>query len=295
MMNKPLKSIENWLEEVNCYVTSKNGYPVYDLMKNSSKAGYLSASGLVFYSEDEEKITEFKQIIDTDLRKNKETLQQFIENNPENFKDYSDISREIGIMDNKESLAFGHLLTEKTRKETFKNGFYGATFIEHDNQYLIFRSNHTEVRQLAKSDINDIDNFNHLQATLKRLYQNGEIQPECVFSGKTYERLKSSMENVPFFQMDKKNKNLFEVLSSFRQSVQPQIEIIYQYENQQPQFKISNPGMKDLIVRTKDKQYELSDGENESNQYKNIADLLKEINQTIASVHVEKFISRLKM
>jgi hypothetical protein len=293
-MNKSLENIENWLEEVNSYVTSKNGYPVYDLMKNSSRAGYLTASGLVFYSEDEEKLSEFKQIINTDLRKNKENLQKFIKNNSQSFREYNDVSREIGIMDNKEALAFGHLLTEKTRKETFKNGFYGASFIEHENQYLIFRSNHAEIRQLANSDINDIDNFNHLQATLKRLYQNGEIKPECIFSGKTYERLKSSMENIPFFQMDKKNKNLFEVLSSFRQSVQPQIEIVYQYENQQPQFKISNAGMKDLIVRIKDKQYEL-EGEKEANQHKNIADLLKEINQTIASVHVEKFISRLKM
>jgi hypothetical protein len=293
-MNKSLENIENWLEEVNSYVTSKNGYPVYDLMKNSSRAGYLTASGLVFYSEDEEKLSEFKQIINTDLRKNKENLQKFIKNNSQSFREYNDVSREIGIMDNKEALAFGHLLTEKTRKETFKNGFYGASFIEHENQYLIFRSNHAEIRQIANSDINDIDNFNHLQATLKRLYQNGEIKPECIFSGKTYERLKSSMENIPFFQMDKKNKNLFEVLSSFRQSVQPQIEIVYQYENQQPQFKISNAGMKDLIVRIKDKQYEL-EGEKEANQHKNIADLLKEINQTIASVHVEKFISRLKM
>jgi hypothetical protein len=288
-----LKNIENWLQEINTYVKSKNGYPIYDLMKNSSQPGYLSASGLVFYTEDEDKLTEFKNL--NDVRQNMDALKEFIRHNPENFTEYSKVVNEIGTMDNQEALAFGHLISEKNRKEAFKYGYYGAAFIEQDNQYLIFGKKGYEVSQLIKSDLNNIDNFNNLQAVLRRLYQNGEIKPECIFSGKAYERLKSTIENVPFFQMDKKSRNLFEVLSSFKQSVQPQMEIVYNYHDSQPEFEISNPGMKNLIIKTRDKQYELASEEKGVMQYKNIADLLKEINQTIASTDVEKFISRLKM
>lgn len=182
--------------EINSYCFSKNGYPVYDLMvkgdaRDPSGArldGYISASGTIFYTENDFILENFKKVHDGgDIKK---TL-EFIKNSIGCVM----MSSDVPVMDGNEQLAYSHLSSPATVKDTLKKSYYGAAHLVLEDKVLVFHQNKKGLSDFFSPpvDLNDPVKYRKLQKTIAQKYEAGELLPEATLTGKAFERVKNSL------------------------------------------------------------------------------------------------------
>lgn len=201
---KALKKIT----EINSVTTSTNGYPVFDLMQDSYPSdghggrltGYVSASGIAWYTEDKELLKEFSNI-----RMAKDSS---IENELDFIEKYSSCLtnyHEIKIMPHVAQMAYSHLFSEESRKETFYKKYYGVAFLMSDDKFLIFHQNNPEIREVFQNcDLTNKNEIKKAQLHLLEAYQNGRIQPEGEITDGAFLQLKEQMKDFVITKISEK-------------------------------------------------------------------------------------------
>lgn len=198
---------------VNCL--SKNGYPIFDLMIPSYPSdgyggrlsGYISASGISFYTEDEKVLSQFNKALDYN---NVKDAIEFMKLNPQTIQRTQDIK----TMDGSEQLAFGHLINERSRQETLKRGYYGVAHLVLEDKVVVFRQGDPKISSIFKSDkdLNDPIELNKAQQTLYQLWEEEKIKPEIIFEGLAAKRLKQALNGSSY---EHKLFSLIELVQDF--------------------------------------------------------------------------------
>ena len=293
----PKQNIPNFTE-VRAVTTSKHGYPLFDFFVPRG-SGYVGASGIAFYSENESLVNEFSELCDDiDNRdfKDKTKFQNFFNKHPDTLVEYNEISRTIGVMDQGESLAFGHLTGEKSRKETLKAGYYGALHLIIEEEVLIFRD-----KPLIQGDLNEPKNFTATQEALQKKYQEGKIKPEVIFKGIAARQIIDSLGATPVYKMTPHAKELHAILEEFSNVIGNYTKVAMLSEKKLDSFVLMTQDNEPIIIEhATPKKYIVWQNNNEEKEtvikeYTNLADTLKDIVDKITENKIQKFLKRKKI
>lgn len=185
--------------EINSVTLSTDGYPIFDLMCPSYPSdghggrlsGYVSASGIVWYKEDDKLLEEFSKLRNSKNSTTEDEI-KFIEKHSECLIEYHIIK----IMDHKAQMAYSHLLGEKSRKETFAKKYYGVAFLMSDNKFLVFHQGDSAIREVFQNaDLSKKSEIKRAQLHLLEAYQNDKIKPEVEITGGAFLKLKEEMKD----------------------------------------------------------------------------------------------------
>lgn len=194
--------------EINSVTMSTGGYPVFDLMCPSYPSdghggrlsGYVSASGIAWYTEDDKLLKEFSKI-----RMGKDSTTEdelkFIEKHSECLIEY----HKIKIMDHHAKMAYSHLSSEESRKETFAKKYYGVAFLVSDDKFLIFHQGNPEIREFFNScDMTKKSEVKRAQLHLLEVYQAGKIKPEGEITDGAFFKLQEEMKDFVITKISEK-------------------------------------------------------------------------------------------
>lgn len=222
--------------EINAYAISKNGYPIYDFMipyypdngHGQKLSGYVKASGIAFYTEDESVLKEYRNLKNKNLGENESSLSRLKEEIDflNGLTKYLKKSYDIETMDSKAMMAFSHLSDEKSRKESFKKGYYGIAFLNDGNSLMIFPQNHPSLGSVFNEDLNDSEKFHQAQKKLLNAYQEKLIEPETKITNGAYQKLKKELKD--FLTPHSSEHPLFEeiaLLKAFKKDYATQMDI----------------------------------------------------------------------
>lgn len=214
---KKEKALEKFTE-VRYFLTSQNGYPIFDLMLPLKEKGFVSASNIIFYTEESRKIKEFNQL------RTREQQLEFFKENPQYLHDLSELrNKGLQLMSNKESMAFYHLNTPTRLEKTLKEHFYGILHLMLEDKIVLFETyNITSFEGLDEEpidfsyvlkdknkliDLNEEKHYMHLQKELKSLYEQEKIKPVGQLTGKSFKKVKKVLEEKMYYKFEEMEKN----------------------------------------------------------------------------------------
>lgn len=186
MTNDKLKSIFANGMEIRHIMTSKSGFPIFDLMEKKSDlpTGYIGTSGYAWYTENETELAIFLKLLNTDTAQKDyhQQIQNFLINNKRNIYKTTDIYNKYGEMNNSEQLAFNNLKNPETAKRTLISGYLGAFHIIENNNVLIFHGDQKILKHVNNKDMSINEDYIEINDVIKKLYEKNEIKPEATFS-----------------------------------------------------------------------------------------------------------------
>lgn len=305
-MNKTIKNALDKMVALDSYITSTEGYPIYDLMQeikvdngNGQKLDRWGASGIVFYTEDENILENLLA-----LRNKGELveLKQFLIANhdflrPLNNKDYPAIPE----MNHHERSAFAHLATSSSKKTTFKEGYYGVAHLIEEDQLFIFYQNHPAISELYKGDLNKGENYLIAQQRLKQAYEEGKIKPQGVIKGNAFNIVIESLLEFNIKKMSEFQKDTILVLKQFNETLHGNnvdFSTVIKNGIHKAVFKYADNKIEVIIPVNKKDGLSLvvNDGIEEDSEYKmHLPQALYFINKEVASSNVAKFMKKLKI
>lgn len=200
------------------FLTSQNGYPVFDLMLPLKEKGYVGASNIVFYTEETKKIKEFNQL------RTKEEQQNFFKENLQYIHNLSELRNNgLQLMTNKESMAFYHMNTPTRLEKTLREHFYGVLHLMLNDKIVLFETHgpnsfkganeenidfsYVLKDQYKLIDLNEEKHYMHLQKELKALYEQGKIKPVGQLIGKSFKKVKKVLEDKMYYKFEEMEKN----------------------------------------------------------------------------------------
>lgn len=214
---KKEKALEKFTE-VQYFLTSQNGYPIFDLMLPLKEKGYVGASNIVFYTEEIKKIKEFNQ-----LRTQEQQL-AFFKENIQHIYDFSELKNNgLQLMSNKESMAFYHMNTPTRLEKTLREHFYGVLHLMLNDKIVLFETySASSLKGFAEEpidfsyvlkdkhkliDLNEEKHYMHLQKELKSLYEQEKIKPVGQLTGKSFKKVKKVLEEKMYYKFEEMEKN----------------------------------------------------------------------------------------
>ena len=214
---KKEKALEKFTE-VQYFLTSQNGYPVFDLMLPLKEKGYVGASNIVFYTEETKKIKEFNQL------RTQEDQQNFFKENLQYIHNLSELTKNgLQLMTNKESMAFYHMNTPTHLEKTLREHFYGVLHLMLNDKIVLFETHSPNSFKGANEenidfsyvlkdqykliDLNEEKHYMHLQKELKALYEQGKIKPVGQLIEKSFTKVKKVLENKMYYKFEEMEKN----------------------------------------------------------------------------------------
>lgn len=280
------KSTIEKTDNFSAVLMTNNGYPVYDIMI-PSRPGYCSASGLAFYTEDEEMLKKFSKL-DTEERK------EYALKHSENIKTVSDIFLHSSEMRHPMPLAYNHLVY--AFEETVKKGNYGCTHLIEGNKLLIFHQSSvfhkTGYKLDSKKDFNDL--YTEIQNLVAKAYKEGTITPDGEIHGKALERLKAKNPEI-FKEMSKHQSATLDILKSFRNELLDQCKLTYNKEESLiVNLEINNKNYKISIPKSKKELLSLNINEEEQ-LFPNVHELIIEIYNSVNQNKLNSFMKKLKV
>lgn len=205
-------------DSFNAVLMTQNGFPVYDIMVPSTP-GYCRASGLAFYTEDEEVLKKFNDY-DTKQRK------QFLLENPDYIQNVEKILKNAPEMNHPMPLAYNHLVYNF--EQTVKNGNYGSAHLLENDKLLIFHQSQvfhkTGFKISEHKDFNEL--YDSMQTMLYKAYKEGKITPDGSVSGKALQRLKAKNPAM-FKEMTPYQEQTLEILKSFKNELLESCKLSY--------------------------------------------------------------------
>lgn len=285
MNNQNITKLIDKITEVRINLTSNNGFPIFDLMIERSQPGFITASNVVFYTENKALIDKFTEA----EKKGIEEIKKFFKDNPNEMSFLSDLRKNnIKEMTHEEDLAFRHLFTKKSFTHTLKAKYYGVSHLIENNEVLIFANYHSNDRELA-TEIGYANFQNHLMT----LYNEGKIKPEAIIKDNAAKQIIDVIrEKTNSFEFNDYQKENYLLLVDFSTVIGTTVKL-GKTENNQPiiemkagleTIEISLPKQKneDFTVKYRDKE----------TVTKNLSNTLYTINSHISDTKVEKFIER---
>ena len=216
------------ITEINFNLTSKNGYRIYDFMapsypsdgRGGRLSGYVSATGKAFYTEDEEKLKQFRDCNDIEEQKT------FIQKNPKCVVNV----RDVPYMDYCAQKAYNHLNTHESRKNTMENKYYGCAYLFQEDKILIFHQSRFPEIYGSNVKLNDKYEFKNASLKLLELYESGKAVPEAEITDGAFNKLKATLKNyviIPKLEKDHELKKEIETLINFMNNFQVKFDINY--------------------------------------------------------------------
>jgi hypothetical protein len=293
MSKKHEKTLINFVQLTPNY-TSENGYPIFDLMVNSSQPGYVGASNVVFYSEDDKKVSELIEVMH-----DKEKARQFLEENITDVSMLQDLHK-VGIkeMDYSAQLAFRNLSGKGGVKAALKKVTYGTAHLVRNGEMLIFHQSKSPVASLfggygEKKDMSSLESYTNMQTELGRLYDSGKAKPEATIKGKAFEKLFKEMNGMEYHKLNDYQKDNFLMFQEFAQTIEITMKgdmkdtpkIIFGYGNKTLEITLPANKTEDFVVS----------GFKTPLAIKEAADVLYFVNFEIAQDKVAKFMEKRKV
>ncbi len=273
-------------DSFNAVLMTENGFPIYDVMV-PTRDGYCSASSIVFYTEDENLLKEFKDL-STEKRK------EFLYNHPESVKTLNEVFSYSKEMHHPMPLAYNHLLYDFER--TIRQGNYGCTHLIKDNELLIFHQSSLFARTGYK--INNHKEFNDLYDELEKLvvteYKEGKIQPDGVIKGKAVERLKSKNPEI-FKELSKYQDNVLDVVKTFKYELLDHCRLTYDKSDDLIIHLEVNEIKYDIKVPKNAKENIELICNHEREELKNVTELIDNIYEKVTHNRLTNFKAKMKI
>lgn len=283
--NKKLLTMIDKATQVSVNLTSSNGFPIFDLMVESYQAGYVSASGLVFYTEDKEVLKQYKEIARTS---GIESLKTYFKENLDKMSFLSDLKLNgLKEMTHSEQLAFHHLSSKQAFKETLKKKIYGAVNLIENGEVLIFALSHA-----AQLDLSIPTQYSAFQNKLLYEYHNNDIKPEVIIKGKAAEKIIEAIQGNPKNILNDFQKEKYFLLIDFTNLMGNNIKLV-DHEKGYAIAEIS-VGLEKIQVdlpRHKNEGFSVSFKDKTSSST-NIATVLHTINNYIGEIKIENFMEK---
>lgn len=265
---------------------TNNGYPVYDIMV-PTRPGYCSASGIAFYTEDEEVLKTFSKL-DTEERK------EYLLKHPENIKTVSDIFFKSSEMRHPISMAYNHLVY--AFEDTVKKGNYGCTHLIEGDKLLIFHQSSVFRKTGYKIDnTKEFDDlYTEIQNLVAKAYKEGTITPEGEIHGKALERLKAKNPEM-FKEMSKYQSKTLDMLKSFKNELLDHCKLSYHKEdNLLVNIEINHKTYSLSIPKSKKELLSLKINDEEK-LLPNINELMIEIYNDVNQNKINSFMRKMKV
>lgn len=174
--------------EISCVDISNNGYPVFDLMRDS-QPGYVSSTYITFYTEDDAILAEFGQIRDTYEDKSPE-VRAWLEAHSEFVMPLGTVREKVGFLEN--AMVYRQLTSNLAHNMKQQNACF-AHYIDDQGRCHVFSRNRfsSKINSLYELPISHDPSriLIEAHALLKNLHQKGEIAPFVTYSGKAVDRI----------------------------------------------------------------------------------------------------------
>jgi hypothetical protein len=298
-------NIKNRVEKtvsVDNYLCCVNGNKIYDLMQDiwvdnghGQKLHRWGASGVVFYTTDEK----LQKDLDT-LRHNGnlDEVKKFVLANKEHVHDLGELIRNgLKVMSDSEVKAFNHLSNSEYRKDTLKNGYYGAAHLVEDDKILFFYQNNPAIRDFYNGkNLNVQKNYLEAQEGLLKAYKNGKVKPDGSFTGGARDKVMNALLDINFVQLSSYQKETTLLLQEFSDNVLIGTQFSTKLENGKhvASFSQGNKNIDVEIPKTKDQDFVVNSDRDIENIRK-LSKLLSYINTEIAQEQVFSFLKKKKM
>lgn len=216
------------ITEIHATVTSKSGYPIFDFMTPSYPSdghggrlsGYVSATGKAFYTEDDDILKQFRDCKDLEEQK------AFIQKNSKCIVNF----RDIPAMEHYTQMAYHHLNSHESRKNTMEKKYYGCAYLVEEDKVLIFHQSRFPEIYGNNVNLNDKHEFKNASLKLLDLYESGKATPEAEITDGAFIKLKSTLKNyvvVPKLEKDHELKKEIETFIGFMNNFQVKFDINY--------------------------------------------------------------------
>lgn len=273
-------------DSFNAVLMTENGFPIYDIMVPSNP-GYCRASGIAFYTEDEEVLKKF-QDLGTKERK------AFLLEHPEHISSVQDILKKSPEMRHPMPLAYNHLVYGF--EETVRKGNYGSAHLIEGDKLLIFHQN--QVFHITGFKINNHKEFNDLydsmQSMIEKAYKEGKISPDGSVSGKALQRLKAKNPDM-FKEMTEYQEKALEVLKSFKRELLEHCKLVYDKgDSLDVNMEINNKNYIINIPQKNKDNVKLSIN-NHIQEFVNINDVIIEVYKDYSQNKLNSFMKKMKM
>lgn len=280
------KSTIERADSFNAVLMTQNGFPIYDIMVPSNP-GYCRASGMAFYTENEDVLKKF-QDLDTKERK------EFLLDHPEHISSVQDILKQSPEMNHPMPLAYNHLVD--AFEQTVRKGNYGSAHLIEGDKLMIFHQ--TKVFHITDFKINNHKEFNDLydsmQSMIEKAYKEGKISPDGIVSGKALERLKAKNPDM-FKEMTEYQEKALDILKSFKRELLEHCKLVYDKgENLAINMEIN---YKSYIINIppKSKDDVKLTMNNHIQDFSNINDLIVEVYKDYSQNKLNNFMKKMKM
>lgn len=298
------KAIEKMVS-LDSYITSKEGYPIFDLMEafNASN-GYgdklprWRASNIVFYTEYEILITEVNK-----LRKegDLDAIKEFLTTHKEFIRPlYSDKHTKIEEMSESAILAFNHLSSSEQLKETLSKGYYGIAHLIENGELLIFNQNKQVINEVFKKNLNIMSNYRDASNLLRKMFNDKKIEPDAAIEGNAFNKVMEVLLPINFNQMNKYQKDTLLLLTEFENITNGDLTMSTKSVGNTHQviFQFGKDKIEVNLPETKKEHFNVvkNDNKEEDSQFTMKLDqMLYYVNKECAASKVSKFIKKMKV
>jgi hypothetical protein len=292
MSKEILKTLEI-ATEINSTLLSNNGFPYYDLMLNSRQRGYVSASNVVFYTENEDILNNFNTLVNKRETTIEDEKQFFLENK-KNLMTLQDAKKISTEMRHPLSMAYNHLMSDK--EGTIAKAIYGSAHLIVEDKVLIFYQSGLGLDSILRNDSSFEEKYEEIQKKLKKMYDNGDIKPDGEIIEGADKKLINNLNGFFYYQNNEYQKNIGNILKEFKRELTKDInmETSFVNNNLNVEFKLKNSIIKLEIPKEKSEGIRIFQN-GAIGIYKDINQLIIEVYKRINEDNINQFVKKIKV